>query len=361
MTQAIAVDNANLFWSLGNHYSDGSGTLQANNILPGSTYAQSINPGSYAYLWGTFAAGDTPTFTLDTTSLQTVGGTSTPQVSVIHDGVGPVTTTLSYSASPVTINLASSVSAGVHKFTVFYSANQAAATPDRWNTPLQCVKFTGFQIGDTSSLSAPTLRPYRMLCFGDSITEGRNVTAWANYTYLLAWLLDAEWGNIGFGQSSWAIGGSGNVPKFYDSGTPANSSIYSYSSGKSRMSGALFASQPDYISICHGTNGIAAASDVSNALTAVRTAAPNAFIFVIGSPNQTAISTLTTGYNNYVAASGDRRIIFIDLGTDFSQYMVTGGLLGDTIHPTTLGHAVMAAKVAKARVASSFFVRTLGV
>ena len=98
-------------------------------------------------------------------------------------------------------------------------------TQDRWNSQTTAVQFTGLTLDGGATVSAPALRKYRVLVYGDSITEGVRVYGYSgitndtdrndnavDYSYKLGELLDAEIGVVGFGGSGLTVTGSGNVP-----------------------------------------------------------------------------------------------------------------------------------------------------
>ena len=98
-------------------------------------------------------------------------------------------------------------------------------TQDRWNTQATAVEFTGLTLDSGATLTRPPSRKYRILIYGDSITEGVRVNGFSgiandtdrndntlDYSYKLAELLDAEVGIVGFGATGVTRGGSGSVP-----------------------------------------------------------------------------------------------------------------------------------------------------
>jgi lysophospholipase L1-like esterase len=356
----VGVTDPNVFFSPCNWRSDGAGPMLANNINTSSTYAQTNNPGAYLKFSLTAASAGVATLLLDTTPLNGITAANCPTLAISVDGAAFTTPLLAYATGTTRLLLAGNLSAGAHTVAIFFRSvtlSSSLAMGDRWNTPASAVKITGLELdGKGSATAAQTLHAKRMLVFGDSITEGADAVGSNNanadqdatqtYAQLLAVGLDAEVGVIGFSSQGWTVAGYGNVPKFYDTATPSNSTFDKYWAATSRVSSGTFAPALDFLVVIHGTNDAAqGASDaavtsaVSAWLPAVRADAPSANIFVVIPFDGGKRAAIVSG----VAAIIDPKLHLIDLGTAIQPTLAAGGAYtNDALHPNVRGHAVFA-------------------
>lgn len=270
----VAVTDSNVFFSPYNWYSNGGGSMQANNIKGSSTYALSNNTGAYIKFKVTLATTGNISLTVDNAALSLMDADKKPVLSVFRDGQAPVDTTLTGTSSQ-TIAVATSLAAGTYAFTVVFRTTDANGSADsggrdRWNTPKSSVKVTSLTIPSDASMAAPTLRSGNMAIFGDSITEGghllgtaataANLDARYTWAQFLAAALDCEVGIIGFGGHGYDVTGVGNAPKLVDSWD-------FYYSGQSRLVGGLLTPAPTRIVVADGEND----TDGSGVVTAIET------------------------------------------------------------------------------------------
>ena len=364
LPNSVPVTDADVFFSPYNWQSDGTGSPQANNVNASSTFAQSNTPGAYCKFTVTAAAQGYASILLDTSPLSGITAGNCPQIALSVDGQAFSTQLLAFAAGTTRLVLSGNLSSGTHTFLLFFRSvtlNSSSAMGDRWNTPSSVVKITGVELdGKGSATAAQTLHSKNMLVYGDSITEGADAVGSSNnnadqdstqtYAQLLASALDAEVGIVGFSAQGWTVPGYGNVPKLYDTTTPANSAYDKYFSGHSRLNGGALSPAPDYILILHGTNDAnqgaadaAVTSTVSAALPAIRADAPSAEIFVTIPFAGGKRSAITAGFN----AISDSNAHLIDLGTTIQLTLSTGGLnTNDGLHPNTRGHATFACLLA---------------
>jgi lysophospholipase L1-like esterase len=168
-------------------------------------------------------------------------------------------------------------------------------TQDRWNSQTTAVQFTGLTLSPGASVALPASRKYRVLVYGDSITEGVRVNGYSgiandtdrndnteDYSYALGALLDAEVGVVGFGGTGMTVSGSGSVPALA-------TSYNALWSGQPRS----FSPVPDLVIYNEGTN------DSGASLSAM----------------QTAFATVVNGIgyagtaNTYAGLNGTRHLI----------------------------------------------------
>ena len=357
--QTAAVTDANLFFSPYNWHSDGTGAMQGNNIQAGSTAAQTTNPGAYLKFGLTAVANGVATLLLDTSPLNGITAANCPTLAVSLDGQAFTAPLLAYATGTTRLTISNNLPAGSHTVEIYFRSvtlSSSTAMGDRWTAPAGVVKVTGLELdGKGSATAAPTLRGKRVLVFGDSITEGADAVGSANanadqdatqtYAQLVARALDAEVGVVGYSAQGWTAGGYGNVPRFFDPVTPANSAFDHYSAGVSRLIGGAFAPAPDRILVLHGKND-AAATDanvtaaVAGWITAARADAPATQIAVVVPFDGTKRSAVAAG----VAQANDSRTTLIDLGAAPAPTLAGGGLnTNDAIHPNVRGHATFAA------------------
>jgi hypothetical protein len=371
----ISVTNADLQFSPYNWYSNGSGTLQSNNILPSSTFARSNNPGSYLKFninstVGASVSGSGAVFLeLDTTPVHTLQANYCPQIAVNVDGGAWVVYQLVYSASTVTVPVAWGLATGNHSVLIAFigitqNVNLSPAFGDRWNnltTASQCVKITGIALDSGSSLIAPTVYTNNMLCYGDSFTEACDSTyvlpelpftvntqdATLGFANLIGNALACEVGIVGFGGQGYESMGSGNVPVF-------SGSYNLYSAGFSRLlggSGTILEPPPNYICTFMGANGTTVASDVSTMLANIRTIAPNSKLFTCINIDQSAVAAIESGVSSYKTANTSDVSFIINTGMSFPYNNftgVTGLYFGDGSHPLPRTHAIYASQVIQA-------------
>lgn len=337
--QTLPPTSSSLYFSPGNWYSDGSGTIQSNNILPSSTYARTTNPGAYLKFTVNVASNGYAALNLDTNPLNTVIAANCPRIAVSVDGGALTTTLLAYNTAQQQISL--TTTPGTHSIVVWFQGvtqTSTTAMGDRWTTlttAASVVKVQSVEIDQNSTMMNPNVKRYKMLVYGDSITEGCDVNGSTNgagaqdatntYAIQLANRFNAEVGIVGFASQGYEQVGYGNVPVL-------SSSYNFYSNGNARNFIAY-----DFILDNHGTNGTTTASDVSTAITNYRAACPLAQIFKVVPFSQAAATNITTGVANYQSgAPTDKRVFLINTGVNY----VNGTNSNDTIHPNAVGHAV---------------------
>jgi lysophospholipase L1-like esterase len=223
------------------------------------------------------------------------------------------------------------------------------------------VRVTGLQLAAFATTSAPTLRTRRAVIYGDSIVEGYlavdGTTSSATMAFALAVLaaLDAEGGVIGWPSQGWGRAGDSNVPTFHTVGTATSQTWDKHYAGQTRLAAGLFSPAPDYVVVLHGINDVVGA--VSDAtvtaaandwLAAVRTAAPNAYIFLVIPPGGQKKAALTA------TTRTDGRMVLVDLGTDLAAGLdasATGPATRkafDGLHPNRAGGLEIATRLAAA-------------
>ena len=352
------VTDPNLFFSPYNWFSDGAGALQSNNVNASSTFARSNTPGAYLKCSISAVAEGYATLLLDTSALSGITAANCPMLAISLDGQAFTTPLLAYATGTTRLSLSTNLSAGTHTLLIYFRSvnlSSSSAMGDRWNTPASCVKITGIELdGKGSATTAQTVRPKRLLAFGDSITEAADAVGSANansdqdatqsYAQLLAIALDAEVGIVAFSGQGWSVGGYGNVPAFYNVATPALSTYFQYASGQSRLASNEFAPIPDFITVLLGRNDAAqSATDagvtaaVSAWLAAIGADAPGAQIGLIIPPDGSKNAAITAAF------AGQANVTLIDPSAAMAATLSTGGLnTNDAMHPNVRGNAVLA-------------------
>jgi hypothetical protein len=323
------------------------------NVTSGSAIA--VSGGAYFKLG---FSGTSIAVGLDLSSLASAGETSDqyPSIRYTVDGGAYIDSQLTIGQTSLSIT---GLSAGNHTIELWYLAghwdNSPATAKDRWNTPLYCLKITGATLDASAASVAQTLKPYKLLWYGDSISEGvraNNSTthpaahnAYETIPAFVAEGLNAELGNHSFAGSNWNAAGTGNAPGLL----AGYASIYN---GVSRLTTGQYTVQPDYVAIMHGANGSPAASDVTTVIGNIRTAAPNAYIFVIIPVGGQGRSNITTGVTNYLTANlTEHKVKIIDVGTTLNTGLTAIGSATvkaiDGLHPRISWNARLASAIIK--------------
>jgi len=347
----IGVTDTNLYASPYSWFSDGSGSLQSNNVRASATYIKTTGVGSYIKLGWTG------------TDIQLV-----PAVNLAAGAIRYAIDDLPYQDLPsatsgVATSLATGLTQGTHTVYLLYNSDNGNGA-DRWTTPTDFVSVTGFYVNGASS--APTLNTKRGILFWDSYGEGKSLggptgTATVSDHSQSAVLgimnnLGTEYGAVVYAGLGYSVTGLDNVPPVY---TPSNDSQTSWNkfwAGQYRLyssgvpsSGGLYSPAPDYILAFHGTNDKSSSdatvtAAVSGWLTAQRAACSTAKILVCICPNGSKASAVTTGFNNYQTATPDSKAFLINIG-------VQPGLAGngsattqsaDGLHPRSNENVLLA-------------------
>lgn len=204
----------------------------------------------------------------------------------------------------------------------------SSETIDRWVKQRTGVTFTGLVLDTGATVTAPARKPFNILIYGDSITEGVRVNGYVGitddtdrndalqvYSWLLSQELPAEVGVVGFGATGLTRAGSGSVP--------ALGSSYQYLwAGQPRS----FADpEPDLIIYNEGTNdGSSITAGMTAVVKALRKAAPSARQLLLLPFNGSHAAELKA----VVAAVGDAKISYGDTKGFFSTADSS-----DALHP----------------------------
>ena len=293
--------------------------------------------GAYLKFKATVGAAGTIGLTIDTATLASIAAAGCPQLAWSIAGGAIQSQTLT--SGQTSISLATGLAAATYDVFVGFRGvfvTQDGASAQNYTAINNKVKITAVNLSTGGTLSAPTLRSKRMICYGDSITEGdlsnggpRSATsqdAFLTYGWLLAAALDAEVGIVGF---------YGEPFSWFQSTWP------NYSAGLSRLVGGLLTPAPDYITVNYGENDGdpgPTTSTVTGVLAAVSAAAPSAKLIQVipfsgrARTNLTAATLPSNGYR-------------IDLA---APEMLNGKLVWsyDGQHPNQRGHANLAALLA---------------
>lgn len=322
-TTSINPTNTNAYFSPYNWRTVGNNRIQTNN--PGAYFKANFTGTSFSAIF-------------DTARLVAIlGATSNwPKLAVKIDNGAWQTIQINQPQ----MTLASSLSDTNH--TIRCAIKLDVETYDRWTGPESAVRIIQFVVDTGKVISTPTVNIRKAIFYGDSITEGVYADAAAyltgnnsteTYAFLLGDTISAEFGIVGFGATGYTVAGNGNVPAL-------STSWSKYDTNYSRLSGGLLLPAPDYIFINEGTNesGVLDATlttAVTTRISELRTAAPNAKIFVIIPFNQTKASAITTGFNN----AADSKSALLNLSSNGVTYSTTISTYSyDGLHPNAAGH-----------------------
>jgi hypothetical protein len=234
--------------------------------------------------------------------------------------------------------------------------------PERWTSSKVHVRLAGIELDDGGSLlPRPPAAPRSAIGFGDSITEGvcsegacpyysdlSMNNARVTWFPLVCAALDCEYGQLG-------TGGQGIVRRLEM--PPLPETWDRYDAGASRLVGGRLDPEPDFIFCAMGTNDfqgegdrrtmLPIAGEYLRWLAAARGACPRARIFCIVPPlgwHAEEIAGAVSARNE----AGDRRVHLIDMVHLRAGFSVKGPtpLAADGVHPSVLGNAVLAARIA---------------
>nr|WP_321985335.1 SGNH/GDSL hydrolase family protein [uncultured Lichenicoccus sp.] len=266
----------------------------------------------------------------------------------------------------------------------------------RWNGGVNQLQVNGMQIDGASSAGTTTPNAKWGLIVGDSITEGHYAglggghSVLYDYSHYVAAALDAA----GYDTCISACGAngfltvgdsSGDVPAYYYVSGSSGGTGGTYSAGSSRWnlidqgvslldtanqisSYGSTGTSPSFVMILFGTNEIQVGttqelsdyqSAITKCMTALRAAAPNALLaimvpvafeyaakFSTGSAWRTGVNAAVSAYK--AANPMDSNVGVIDVGLTMASQVYQGQYMtaADQLHPTYLGHALIAPTVA---------------
>ena len=325
-----------------------SGRSPYNWYSVGSSYIQSVNPGSY---FKVNFSGTSVYMKVDVSAISAASVIAKSYPRIYYQVDGGSWQTYQLQSSDTSIPLATSLSDSVHNLQVIFLSSDAYTT--KWDGTMS-LKITGLTLDSGKILSPATLLPKKMIFFGDSITEGAwvlgnhtDLTDYSNYEMATAsWIvpvasgLNAEYGNVGFGGQSWSQAWV-QLPSL------PNAWNY-YFSTNSRLTGGLFSPAPDYVveNIGHNDPSLTQ-SIVTNWFTSLRAATgPTTKIFAVLPFTGSVNTTITNGFNAYVSASSDTKAYLINLGSNGTTYSATIPTYSyDGSHPNVAGDAQLGALV----------------
>lgn len=337
---SVAFDpaNANIVFSPYNWYSNGTGAMQANNIRSGSTFAWSNMRGAYLK----FKATGTTNIALviNTATLAAVNSAGCPQIAWSVNGAAVQSQLLASGNTSLAIGSGLNTSTVYEVFVWFRGVyiTQDGDTAANYDTPNNRFQVTSVNLDSGGTLTMPTVKPYRQISFGDSITEGdlsnggpRSATSQdANlvYPWYLSEALNAEVGIVGF---------YGKTFSWFTSSWP------NYANGFSRLISGAISPAPDFITINYGENDGnpgPASSTVATTLAAVSASATSAKMFLF-------VPFSGKARTNLSAATLPTNCRLVDL----ARYEMAPGNTQwsyDGQHPNAKGHANLGALAAGA-------------
>jgi len=344
----------------------------------GSVFRQSWYPGAYFRVtWSTTSADPIAAILLDTAVFRDIK--TKPDLTYNIDGVW--TDNISCATDHITIK--GLKGAGTHTLSVYFRNSDQS---NRWgsaeNSGKNVVRVTGLLVDSEAKPEIALVGAKWALIIGDSITEGSAANFGQNdnlsdWSYLVGQGLQEqnyEYGVSACGWSGWIRPGDnppGDVPPYYMISGSSNGTGGHYDEAKSRwnkidagrnhslldsanrLSGyGATGQEPSLILINYGTNddlSHANASDlqtsITQSLSALRVAAPQASIYLIVPFGQYALKPLQDGLAAYQAmAPGDKKVFLIDLAKPAANALAANGYWSG-LHPNLRAHAVFAAKI----------------
>lgn len=311
-----------------------------------------VNGGAYCRLGFT---GTGVTIDIDVSSMVSGGVDASWYPSIRYSVDNGPQTDLQLTPSTTGLTI-SGLASGTHSIEIVYLRgwweNIGGTAPDRWTTPVYCLKITGATIDAGASTAAPTWLSNSMFWAGDSISEGIRAqntdvqpacqNAYESVPMFLAQAMGCELGNVSFGGQNYAAGFS-SIPAF-------NTAYASVFNGQSRLSGGVLSPAPAHVCIWHGANGGASSGDVQAAIGNMRTVAPSADIWVIVPVGGVGRSGITSGVSAYLAANpAETKVYLIDLGASWEVGLTGFGSATkqavDNLHPRANWNARIACAI----------------
>ena len=312
--------------------------------LSGSTYAQTNNPGAYAYLNFT---GTSVKLLVDLTPNSSGGESAGNYPAILYRVDTGAWSRYQFASTDTAVSLATGLAAGSHTLEAILVA--AWYLDNRWSAPPTSVlRVTGFQIDAGATTSAPAVASGRVLVYWDSQGEGQEAlgvgvtiadqdASWSA-SHLIGRAL-GEVGVVAFSSQGYLATGSGNVPAL-------SGAWNHYDSANSRLVSSLLSPAPDWIFSFHGQNDAgqtdaAVTAAVQSQITAWRAAAPSAKIAICAGPNLAKASAIQTAVTN----AADAKCKIITTGTNYLGAQSGAGTFNNDVHLSHRGHANYAAAI----------------
>lgn len=326
----------------------GPGSPTGPTLVPSE--AVTTQPGAYFAL--SFANSSKAVLNLDMVGVPVSGGMSSMAVQWSVDNTLYPLHTLSVADAQLT--LATGLSSGPHTIQFWFVSSDYHQ--DRWTAtivmqsgfvgPAQSLRVTGLTLDPGASpLAPPSLRPKRMLFFGDSITEGAVIApgddASQTYAVVCARMLNAEYGVV----ANPGQGFTCNIAP--TSGVPAFDKAFTqYYAQNPRFPQKAGLPDPDYVILNMGTND-AITGALPDGVTAqaldwiqqMRSDLPNSQIFLLAPFGGFYPQALQAACNQYLLAHpADTKVGLLNLGQT-AQTGLTAQIPGGTaqsfdgIHP----------------------------
>lgn len=364
----IPVDSPAFVFSPGNWTGDkGRG---------GSLYRQTWNSGAYVRIyWSSTSANPAANLLLDTSSYD--GTFGPPELTYNVDGLWTANV-----PAKKEIPIAKLAGAGNHVLTVYFTTSEQKF---RWGSAgtsgKNVLRVTGLQADAGAKAGVAVAAPKWILEIGDSITEGSgagegrsdNLSAYSYFVGQAMQTQGYEYGVSACGWSGWLHPGDnppGDVPAYYfvkgskdglggiydDSASRWNKldgNNHSLLDSRGHLSAyGATGQEPAVITINYGTNDDFMRMDVSDrqasvtqCVTALRRAAPDAHIIVMIPFEQFMVAQLKAGVLAYQKANPkDSKVRILDLGKTVGRSLDDNKYWGG-VHPNMKGHAVFAAQI----------------
>lgn len=370
------------------HFSPGNWSGDAGR--GGSRYRQTWNNGAYfTVTWSTTSGNPSCALLIDNTDLKPTGAISYSIDGALTDNIA-VPKDSPTAAIPIPVS-----GAGKHTLTV-YTRN--SEQHDRWvkgGSGTNVLRIAGIQLDAQSEPVKARKSASWILIVGDSITEGIEAdngadSTLADYSHILGESLkttfDMDYCVSACGCSGWIRPGdfTGDVPAYCAVSSSHDGKGGAYDDAGSRWNkidgrtslldahGHLsgyggVGQEPTVILINYmvneclsGASPSDAQASVTQALTALRRAAPDATIYLLIPPGihntriypkgAAYLDALRNGYDTYLASHRkDQGCILLDLGQGMSD-LLASPLYGGGVHPHVYGHAAIAATILPATI-----------
>jgi len=234
--------------------------------------------------------------------------------------------------------------------------------------PWEFVRITGLQVDDDASLSAPTLRPNRLIHYGDSISEGWNIkgnptdgdsrikadSACDTWMWHTSASLDAEISLIAWAGQGYTKGGNGGTPLLWTKNGDSHNNAWAWINSRYKRE---FTKCPQIVTNNHGTNDMSNSTFVPASVTGwlgdFQKACPNTRVIMIPPLGGALFNEISKGvavYKQSVTASLASNVQVLTLNSLAKKgfWVGNGWATPDGVHPNIQKNAQLAAIVSGA-------------
>jgi hypothetical protein len=288
---------------------------------------ETVNSGAYCKTNFTITNAGNPLIVYYDPSPNVAAGAATSIMPVIEGIIDPQTSGSTWVKIQETTNsnnaqFTASLASGTHEFDFYIPALENQSGGNRWNPPYGIARLLGLGVDPSATVNANTAYSCDTVIFGDSITAGSGTQGLASNVFndnsnyglavAMAKALGCEYGIVGFPGQSLSTNETA-IPAAWNTGNTPVSTVDNYYASYSRLVSGVLSPAPKYCLEVFGQNGLTNTADVTAFIGHLRTICGTAKIGVVVPPSNSALSNITTGFNNYVSANpGDKGVFLVN-------------------------------------------------